>query len=89
MTRWRILATCDLPTPFIRKRTLYLPRTVNPDILLRYLAHEAAEAAMDCEWIPPYLYVSSREEREAIACRVELEVYGNWRQKDSPRIFDT
>jgi hypothetical protein len=77
--KWRLLPPSALPTPYIRKGVLYLPRVKwRDDLLLRYLAHEAAEAALNWEGVPPYLYVSNRDEREYICCSVEEIVYRCW-----------
>lgn len=75
--KWEIIPTDLLTVPFIMAGVLYLPRVRHDKgRLLRYLAHEAAEAALMWEGCPPYAYFSDQCERHRIACLVEEEVCG-------------
>jgi hypothetical protein len=77
--KWRIRPSCELSEPFLRRGVLYLPRVrCNDDRLLRYLVHEVAEATLEWDGCPPYLYVSDQCQRHAIARDFEERVVEAW-----------
>jgi hypothetical protein len=81
VTRWRLLPCDVLPEPYIRKHVLYLPRVCrNEERLIRYLAHESAEAALLWEGRPPFVHVGAEDERHRIACMVEEQVVSSWHE---------
>jgi hypothetical protein len=70
----RMVSPAVLPTPLLRDGILWLPRVRHRYcLMMRYLAHETAEAGLEWEGEPPMVYPLSEwmDDRHRIAVLVE------------------
>ena len=72
--RIRLVSPKLLPSPLLRDGVMWLPRVRHRYcLMMRYLAHETAEAGLEWEGVPPLVYPSTgaTNDRHQVAVLVE------------------